>query len=64
MWGPSREEKQMKAVSDFEKAVAHGEFSRMLDILERAATEGRRCRVKALMHRIHKMIGIWLGEYE
>ena len=54
----------MKAVSDFEKAVAQGEFSRMLDILERAATEGRRCRVKALMHRIHKMIGIWLGEYE
>ena len=52
----------MKTTSDFENAIAHGEFERMLQILERAATEGRRCRVKALMRRLHRLAGIWLGE--
>ena len=52
----------MKPTSDFERAIAHGEFDRMLKILERASTEGRRCRIKALMRRLHRLAGIWLGE--
>lgn len=52
----------MKPTSDFERAIAHGEFERMCQILERASTEGRRCRIKALMRRINKLIGLWLGD--
>ena len=54
----------MKPTSDFESAIAHGEFDRMLKILERASTEGRRCRIKALMRRLHRLAGLWLGEGE
>ena len=52
----------MKPTSDFENAIANGEFERMCQILERASTEGRRCRVKALMRRINNLICLWLGE--
>ena len=54
----------MKPTSDFERAIAHGEFERMCQILERASTEGRRCRIKELMRRLHRLAGIWLGEDE
>ena len=54
----------MKPITDFERSIAHGEFERMCQILERASTEGRRCRIKALMRRINKLVGLWLGEGE
>lgn len=54
----------MKPTSDFENAIANGEFERMCQILERASTEGRRCRVKALMRRLHRLAGTWLAENE
>ena len=52
----------MRPIHDFESAIAKGEFDRMCQILERAATEGRRCRIKSLMRRLHKMAGVWLAE--
>lgn len=52
----------MRPIHDFENAIAKGEFDRMCQILERAATEGLRCRVKALMRRINKLVGLWIGE--
>lgn len=52
----------MKPIHDFESAISNGEFDRMLKIMERAATEGRRCRIKALMRRINKLVWLWLGE--
>lgn len=52
----------MKPIHDFESAIANGEFERMCQILERAATEVRRCRVKAIMRRINKFVSLWLGE--
>ena len=52
----------MKPNTEFESAISNGEFERMCQILERASTEGRRCRIKALMRRLHRLAGIWLGE--
>ena len=52
----------MKPIHDFESAIAKGEFERMCQILERASTEARRCRVKALMRRLHRLAAVWLGE--
>lgn len=54
----------MKPITDFEDAITKAEFDRMCQILERASTEGRRCRVKAIMRRINKLVSLWLGDGE
>ena len=55
----------MKPNTSFEKAAASGDFDLLVHILERAQAKferSQRCRIKAIMRRLHRLAGIWLGE--
>ena len=55
----------MKPNTEFEQAIAKGDFDLLVQILERAQAKferSQRCRVKAIMRRLHRLAGIWLGE--
>ena len=57
----------MKPTSEFEKAAASGDFDLLVQILERAQAKferQNRCRIKAIMRRLHRLAGIWLAENE
>ena len=57
----------MKPNTEFEQAIAKGDFDLLVQILERAQAKferSQRCRIKALMRRINKLVGLWLGEGE
>ena len=55
----------MKPSTEFEQAIAKGDFDLLVQILERAQAKferSQRCRIKALMRRLHRLAAVWLGE--
>ena len=55
----------MKPNTEFEQAIAKGDFDLLVQILERAQAKferSQRCRIKALMRRLHRLAAVWLGE--